>query len=281
MKGFNFFFHCLGILLLAVLAAVNCVIFIFPNSFAPVGINGICTMIQDMTQISMGYLSLVVNIPLMIAAFSLLKRPLFIKTTVYIFSFSIATVCLQHLDLSAITYHTDNSTSIVLAPIASGAIHGIVYAGTLKLGGTTGGTDIIASICRHFKPYLNLMNIIFVINILIALSSYFVYGFQVEPVICSIIYAFITSSISNHLQAQEHKKIKFEIIAPDADLLCTQIAQQLHRTATVIDAQGAYSGADKKMIVCVIERQKACELEDLIAQVPGAVFFKSLVNDFS
>lgn len=267
-----------GICLLAVLSSLNYAVFIFPNSFAPAGIDGICTMIQDISKVSMGYLSLIVNIPLLIAAFILLEREFAIKTTVYVLAFSVSTVCLRYVDISAFAYHTQTSTSIVLAPIAAGAIRGILYAFTLKLNATSGGTDIAAAIIRRFRPHLELMNVIFVINLVIALSSYFVYGFKPEPVICSIIYSFITSAVSNHVRAAEHEMLKFEIITPDAEGLCEQIFRQLHRTATIMNAQGAYSGADKKMIVCVLEKQKAAELEAMIQAHPDAVFFQSVVN---
>ena len=56
------------IALLATVAALNYAIFVFPNSFAPAGIDGICTMIQDVSGINIGYLSMVVNIPLIILA---------------------------------------------------------------------------------------------------------------------------------------------------------------------------------------------------------------------
>jgi len=49
--------------LIAFVVAVNYELFVFPNSFAPSGINGICTMIQHVFGISVGYLSLLVNIP--------------------------------------------------------------------------------------------------------------------------------------------------------------------------------------------------------------------------
>ena len=58
--------------------------------------------------------------------------------------------------------------------------------------------------------------------------------------------------------------IRFEIITPDAQRLCQNIFDQLHRTATIMDAHGAYSGTDKKMIICVLEKQKSPELEDMI-----------------
>ena len=48
----------LVIAFIALLASVNYELFVFPNQFAPSGINGICTMIQYVTGVSVGYLSL-------------------------------------------------------------------------------------------------------------------------------------------------------------------------------------------------------------------------------
>ena len=68
------FFEYMLMIIFAFLSALNYSVFIFPNKFAPAGIDGICTMIQDVSNISMGYLSLVVNIPLVIAAFPFVAR---------------------------------------------------------------------------------------------------------------------------------------------------------------------------------------------------------------
>ncbi len=268
-----------AISLLAVLSSLNYAVFIFPNSFAPAGIDGICTMIQDILGISMGYLSLLVNIPLGIAAFILLSREFALKTTVYVLSFSIFTVFISNIDISKFVYHTETGTSIVLAPVAAGVIRGMLYAATLKLGASSGGTDVVAAIFKRFNPYFNLMNVIFAINLIIALCSYFVYGFKAEPVICSIIYSFITSSISNRIRNNEHTMVKFEIVTKNAEELCMQIFSRLHRTATIMEAQGAYSGENRKMIVCVMEKKKAFMLEELLEATPDTVFFKSIVND--
>ena len=49
---------------LALVCALNYQLFVFPNRFAPAGLNGICTMIQYLSGINVGYLSLIINIPL-------------------------------------------------------------------------------------------------------------------------------------------------------------------------------------------------------------------------
>ena len=56
----------LVIAVVALVTSVNYELFVFPNQFAPAGLNGICTMIQHITGISVGYLSLLINVPLAI-----------------------------------------------------------------------------------------------------------------------------------------------------------------------------------------------------------------------
>ena len=54
--------------LLAMVMGVSYEVFVFPNAFAPAGINGIATMVQYLFDVSIGYLSLAINIPLIAAA---------------------------------------------------------------------------------------------------------------------------------------------------------------------------------------------------------------------
>ena len=70
------------IVLLAVVSALNYELFVFPNQFAPAGLNGICTMIQYVFHINVGYLSMLINIPLAIAVYILVSKPLAVRSMV-------------------------------------------------------------------------------------------------------------------------------------------------------------------------------------------------------
>jgi len=273
------FSNIINIMICAALSALNYAIFIFPNSFAPAGIDGICTMIQDTTNINIGYLSFLVNIPLLVMAFFVLNRDFAIKSTAYIISFSLSSIIFGHIDLSAFRYITDTGSSIVLAPIVAGTIRGMLYFVTLKLNGSSGGVDIIAALVKHKKPFLELMNIIFFFNMIVALCSYFVYGMRLEPVICSILYSFITTSVNNNIRITSNENIKYEIITNGAEEFCAEISDKLHQAATIIDAHGAYSGLDTKMVVCVVDKKNAPYIEDLILNHPDCVVFKSTVSN--
>ena len=267
------------IMLTAALSALNYAIFIFPNSFAPAGIDGICTMIQDVTNVNIGYLSLIINIPLIICSFFVLNRAFALKSAIYVIIFSASSIIYSYIDLSPYCYITNTGSSIVLAPIVAGTIRGILYYITLKLNGSSGGVDIIAALIKHKKPFLDLMNTIFFFNMIVALCSYFVYGMRLEPVICSILYSFITTNVNNNIRITSDENIKYEIISRNAEELCSEISDKFHQSATIIDAHGSYSGLDTKMVVCVVNKKNAPYIEELILNHPDCVVFKSTVGN--
>ena len=126
------------IIALAFVGALNFQIFVFNNQFAPSGINGIATMVQYLFGISVGYLSLIINIPLCIAAFFIVDRMYAVKSFVYTAAMSLFLILLRAkvIDVTRFEYTSDNS--IVLAPIAAGIIAGFSFFCVVKLGGSTG-----------------------------------------------------------------------------------------------------------------------------------------------
>ena len=106
----------LVIVAVAMLAALNYELFVFPNSFAPSGLNGICTIIQYVSGISVGYMSLLINIPLALLVFFKVSKPVAVRSMVYVVVFSVGLLILDKVDLSAIAYSTQNGTSRILGP---------------------------------------------------------------------------------------------------------------------------------------------------------------------
>ncbi len=269
----------IAIAVIAVLCAINYVVFIFPNRFAPAGLDGICTMIQDVTGINIGYLALVANMPLLILAYIKLNRDFALKTIVFIIAFSVTSAVLDRLDTNTFQYFTDSDSGIALAPVAAGVIRGILYAATIRLNGSAGGIDIVAVLIKQKFPHYNFMSIIFFLNLCVAVISYFVYGYQLEPVICGILYFYIASHTSSKIQADRKEKTKIEIIAPDAAEICAKITKKLHLCATVLNTQGAFSGQETKMVVCIAEKRFIPLIKNELQAHPKAVYFVSTVGE--
>ena len=85
----------LAIAAVAFMGALNYQLFVFPNQFAPAGLNGICTMIQHLSGISVGYLSLLINVPLAIWCYYEVSKPIATRSMVYVLTFSIGLLVLD------------------------------------------------------------------------------------------------------------------------------------------------------------------------------------------
>ncbi|MBQ9832740.1 MAG: YitT family protein, partial [Clostridia bacterium] len=126
IKKIRDYFIVLG---LALLMAVNYEVFILQNAFAPAGLNGIATMIQYKLDFSVGYMTLLINIPLCIWAFFWLDKDYAAKTMLFSLAFSLFLLVFKYgvVDISKYVYVTENGTSTLLAPITAGVINGFIY----------------------------------------------------------------------------------------------------------------------------------------------------------
>lgn len=272
-------FGIICIILLAFASAMNYEIFIFRNSFSPAGINGLATMVQYLFDFNVGYMSLIINIPLVIFVLLLGDRAFALKSALFTLAFSVFLLILPHFDLSAVFYHTDNGTSTILAPIAAGTINGAIYGAVIKLGGSTGGTDLIAAAIRQKKPYMSLVWVIFLLNVSVAAISYFVYGCKAEPVILCVIYCFLTSSVSDKILRGGKEAIKFDVITDSSDALSEELMQTLHHGVTVLNAEGMYSHAGKKVLICIINKHQIVEFQKIIKKYPNTFAYITTVTE--
>ena len=267
------------ILLLAFGNAMSYHIFVFPNRFAPSGLNGLCTIVQELFGLNVGYLSLIINIPLALMVFEFVNRKLAFRSMVYVVTFSAMLVVLEKVDLSAFAYATENGTSTILGPLVAGIISGAVYGILVKCSAYTGGMDYVASLVRIKRPDLNFFYVTFLINVAVAGISYFVYGFQLEPVILCILYSFMSSTVSDNMLKSGRSAIRFEIITDNPAEMSQTIIEKLHHSATLIPAKGMYSGKEKNILICVINKSQIAALSKIIRRYPNSSAIMSSVSE--
>lgn len=264
---------------LAALTALNYQIFILHNAFAPAGINGLATMVQYLFHFSIGYMSLIINVPLVVFAFFHVDRTYAVKTLLFVVVFSGVLLLLQtRVDVSRFIYHTGDGRSTLLAPVASGTVNGLIYGAAIHLGGSTGGTDIIAAYVHKHHPEFSLMRIIFAFNTGVALLSYFVYDFNVEPVILCIAYSFITSRVSDNILKGGERALKVEIITPHSTRISQALIDGLHHSVTILSAEGGYTHRSEKLLICIINKRQITRVMDILRAFPDTFAYVSDVN---
>ena len=99
---------------LGFIAALTYALLIFPNGFAPAGVGGIATMVQYVFKFNAGYLNLLINVPILIAAWFLVDREFVLKSGLFTLSFSGFLMAFQSLDpekLQRFQYTSTNGNS--------------------------------------------------------------------------------------------------------------------------------------------------------------------------
>ena len=188
-------------LLIIGMAAANAVIyaiFVYPNQFAPSGFNGIATIVQYLFDINVGYLSLLFNVPLIIAVFILVDREFALKSMAYVVTFSVLSILTQKpfLDLSAFAYQTETGTSIVMGPMVAGILMGGIIGILLLANASTGGTDLVAALIHKYKPNYGFVWVTFALNSFVALLSFISSNGQMEPVLMCIVYCYLSTAVT-------------------------------------------------------------------------------------
>ena len=136
---------------------------------------------------------------------------------------------------------------LILAAIFGGALVGVGCALTFLGGGSTGGLDIIAlMICKSF-PKIRSSVAIFALDALILISGMLVLR-NFALALLGITSIFVNAAIIDKIFLGSTKSYTAEIMTQNHDEICKRIIENLQRTATVLDAVGAYSGKNLKLL---------------------------------
>jgi len=256
------------VVMVALMMALNYQLFVFPNKFAPAGLNGALTMIQHVFHFKLSHTSIILNIPLAIVSFFINSRPRALRTLTYSLCFSLFLMLLDKVDLTPFVYST--TTSTLLGPLVAGLITGFGGYVMHKINACYGGTEFVAGFIHRYNPGFNFFNIIFVLNITVAIASYFVYGYKIEPVLLCIIYSYASSTVRDVMNRRHESAVHCEIITEYPDEINEKIIHELHHTSTVLTGKGAYAGEEKSVLICVINSTQVGELAKIVSQFPGS-----------
>ena len=266
----------LFVILLGLILALDYQLFVFPNDFAPAGLNGIFTMIQYLFGFKLSNASIILNVPLYILVYFKVSKPFANRAMVFLLSFSGFLALLDLVDLSAFVYSTTIST--LLGPAVAGMISGFCGYYMHQMGTCMGGTEYIAKLIHKKKPTFNLFTIMFTLNVVVALASYFVYDYKIEPVLLCIIYSYFSSSVRDNMNRKHQSALRCEIVTDRGEELGSEIIEKLHHSVTKIPGTGLYTGKEKDVLVCIVNPTQLNELTKIVNRYAGSFVTVSQVN---
>ena len=123
-----------------------------------------------------------------------------------------------------------------------------------------------------------MLGITFLLNAAVAIASYFVYDFQMEPVILCIIYSFASSTVGDRLTKSGREAIRFEIVTDHPNEISKEIISKTKHTTTVFPAKGMYSGRETNVLVCIVNKTQAAAVSKIVRKYPRTFAVMSQVN---
>ena len=277
----------IGIALIAVILAFNYQLFIVNNDFAPAGLNGIATMIQYKTGFSIGYMSLIINIPLCALAYFLIEKRFAKRSLCFCLVYSFSFLLLQKIGLEQFQYNAGGHDTI-FPVLLSGVISGFVYGVCFRLNASTGGTDIVSKYISKKNRDLNFFWITFILNAIVAAISFFVYAtrdasgalvYDYKPVCLCVLYCFMSSFIGNYIIKGTKTACRFTVITSHADEITDDIFNNLKHGVTRISAVGSYSHMGRSILICVMNRHQVMDFKELLKKYDNTVSFSETVNE--
>lgn len=247
----------------AMLSAFGLHIFVYPSHFAPSGVDGIATMLQEVTGLNAGVYSLIFNIPFLIIAWFVLKRRYVIYTLIFTVASSLMLMLLEYVDFYQFVTETDR----LIPAIFSGAILGVRTGLMLKFGASTGGVDIIAGMIQIKRPHINIERIITIICYLIIVASYFVYR-DVTSILLSFVQMFVFDKFAGSMLKDSRNAVEVKIVTKNPEAIKQEIIYNLKHGATILDSRGMYTDGESSIIISVINIRQIPEFLNIIKEHP-------------
>jgi len=265
-------FNVLTVILASVISAFGLHVFVYPSDFAPSGIDGISTVLQELTGFNAGIFNFVINLPLLIAAWFILNRRYVFYTVIYTLMTSWLLLLLSALG----AYQYVSEGTPILPAVFGGVTQGLTSL-TLRVGGSAGGIDVIACMIQKKQSHRNIEGIISVLSYITVAISYFVYG-NLGSVLLSVTEIFVCEKVSAYVLRSSRSAVEFRIITDEPDAVCRDIFSDVHKTATVIDGYGAFSGKERWVVVCVVNYRQIPTMLSLVGKHAGCFAYYSDVT---
>lgn len=238
--------------------------FTAPNQIAPGGITGIATVVNAFTGFKIGTLVTLFNIPLLLLGFKTLGKRFIFNTLLSTVFFNIQVDYLYPF----LPVYKGN---LILAAIFGGLFIGLGLAIVFMRGGSTGGMDIISKSIQLKYPHISLGKIVFVTDLIVITIAALSFR-SIEAALYAIIAMFVSSKAIDALLYGTTMGKMVIIVSKRSDDIAKLIVSDLARGCTVLNANGAYTGEEKRVLICACKDVEFYELKRIVKRLDPSAF---------
>lgn len=261
-----------------IITAISIDVFLVPFRIAPGGFAGLSTVIYYLIgqKIPVGVLMLMMNIPLFAIGYKYIGKSFLFRTIFGTALLSIVTDLLKPFtDIFVGKYlvpsGTELSPDILLYSVFGGALMGIGIGLVFKSGATTGGTDLVAKIINHFAPSLTLGQMLLLVDMIIIIFASVVFKSFLLG-LYAVVSIFITTKIMDSIIEGINFAKSIYIISDKSDIIAGHILEELDRGVTSLNGVGMYTGEDKRVLFCVVQKGQLPQLKRIVRSIDDKAF---------
>lgn len=247
----------------AAIYAVAVSLFLDPNALAPGGVTGIAIILNRLAGMETGTWMFVINIPILVIGMWKFGWK-FILSTLYC-------TAVTSFFTNLLTPVGAVTADPLLAALVGATLMAVALGLVFKAGATTGGTDIIIKLLRLKFPHLKTGFLFLLTDAVIVTASAFVFQ-NLDTALYAGIVVFINSVLLDLVLYGRDGAKMFFIISDSPETIVSRLLEELDISATYISGKGAYSGLDKKVILCVVKKPLSPKLEEIVRQEDPTAF---------
>lgn len=264
----NLFVRYTVIIIGMLIACIGINGFLRPAHLLSGGVTGIAAIINYITNINIGLLTFLINIPIFILGFIFLEKDFCITSLINMALFSILLGATQ--DINKIIPVNDILLQSVFGGILSGIGSGIVF----RTKSSQGGTDIIGAILK-FKQNIPVKNTTLTANLMIVLVGGMIFGMNLA--LYTLIGFYISASAMSFVKDALMDQKSVMVISKESGVIAKEIMSTLVRGVTFLDAEGAYTNEKKKIIYCIVLSKEIPKIKEIALKYDQKAFIS--VND--
>ncbi len=243
--------------------AVGISMFLDPNNLAPGGVSGISIMLSRVTPLNTGTWILLINIPIMVLGLWKFGLKFMVSTTYCIVVSSGFTNLLA--GQRALTGDK------LLAAAAGGALVALSIGMIFKAGATTGGVDIIVRVLRLKYQHMKTGALFLMFDAAVVTLSGIMFR-NLETALYAAVAVIVSATVLDIvLYGRDGAKMIY-IISDRPDAIAGRLLQEVGIGVTYVNGQGAFSGREKRVIMCVVRKPLSPRAQQVVREEDPEAF---------
>ena len=239
-------------------------LFLMPHQFGAGGVSGLAVVIHALIPVvSVGVISLIVNIPLFIAGYRVVGRKFFVG--------SLAGMLISSVLIDVFAYLPAVKTEPLLGAIFGGLLVGGGCGIVLMQGASTGGVDIAARLMKYKLRELPIGKLMLMVDMCIAIITGIAFR-DLNKVLYCIVALFVSSEATDAVVYRLDYSYVAMIISNYDEQIRDAIDLKLERGCTYLKGEGSYTHQEKNVIYCAIKRQQIAELKEIVMGIDANAF---------